>query len=128
AAFAASRCRFHGDKHLFSRLLSNRMPPPAVFALPYFQHYSEVGLFDTPWAVALSHTLFNIPLAVWILEGFMSGVPKALDETAFVYGYSFPRFFVRIFIPTIASRIGLACFLCFLFFWVGLLLAWALMA
>jgi hypothetical protein len=30
--------------------------------------------------------LFNIPLAVWILEGFMSGVPKELDETAYVDG------------------------------------------
>jgi glycerol transport system permease protein len=57
-----------------------------------------VGLFDTPWAVALAHTLFNIPLAVWILEGFMSGVPKELDETAYVDGYSFPAFFIRIFL------------------------------
>ena len=99
------------------------MAPPAVFVLPFFQLYSAVGLFDTPWAVALAHTLFNIPLAVWILEGFMSGVPKALDETAFVDGYSFPRFFIRIFIPTIAAGIGVACFFCFMFSWVELLLA-----
>jgi glycerol transport system permease protein len=123
AAYAFSRYRFLGDKHLFFWLLSNRMAPPAVFALPFFQLYSEVGLFDTPWAVALSHTLFNIPLAVWILEGFMSGVPKALDETAFVDGYSYPRFFIRIFIPTIAAGIGVACFFCFMFSWVELLLA-----
>jgi glycerol transport system permease protein len=123
AAYAFSRYRFLGDKHLFFWLLSNRMAPPAVFVLPFFQLYSAVGLFDTPWAVALSHTLFNIPLAVWILEGFMSGVPKALDETAFVDGYSFPRFFIRIFIPTIAAGIGVACFFCFMFSWVELLLA-----
>ena len=123
AAYAFSRYSFLGDKHLFFWLLSNRMAPPAVFALPVFQLYSEVGLFDTPWAVALSHTLFNIPLAVWILEGFMSGVPKALDETAFVDGYSYPRFFIRIFIPTIAAGIGVACFFCFMFSWVELLLA-----
>ncbi len=123
AAYAFSRYRFLGDKHLFFWLLTNRMAPPAVFALPVFQLYSEVGLFDTPWAVALSHTLFNIPLAVWILEGFMGGVPTALDETAFVDGYSFPRFFFRIFIPTIAAGIGVACFFCFMFSWVELLLA-----
>ena len=128
AAYAFSRYRFLGDKHLFFWLLSNRMAPPAVFALPVFQLYSEVGLFDTPWAVALSYTLFNIPLAVWILEGFMSGVPKALDETAFVDGYSFPRFFFRIFIPTIAAGIGVACFFCFMFSWVELLLAKTLTA
>ena len=123
AAYAFSRYRFLGDKHLFFWLLSNRMAPPAVFVLPFFQLYSAVDLFDTPWAVALSHTLFNIPLAVWILEGFMSGVPKALDETAFVDGYSFPRFFIRIFIPTIVAGIGVACFFCFMFSWVELLLA-----
>jgi glycerol transport system permease protein len=123
AAYAFSRYRFLGDKHLFFWLLTNRMAPPAVFALPFYQLYSAVGLFDTPWAVALAHTLFNIPLAVWILEGFMSGVPKELDETAYVDGYSFWRFFIRIFMPTIAAGIGVACFFCFMFSWVELLLA-----
>ena len=65
-------------------------PRPAVFALPFFQLYSAIGLFDTHIAVALAHCLFNIPLAVWILEGFMSGVPKEIDETAYIDGYSFP--------------------------------------
>src|SRR5690606_19562200 len=95
AAYAFSRYRFLGDKHLFFWLLTNRMAPPAVFALPFFQIYSAVGLFDTHIAVALAHCLFNIPLAVWILEGFMSGVPKELDETAYVDGYGFWRFFVK---------------------------------
>jgi glycerol transport system permease protein len=123
AAYAFSRYRFLGDKHLFFWLLTNRMAPPAVFALPFLQLYSAVGLFDTHIAVALAHTLFNVPLAVWILEGFMSGVPKELDETAYVDGYSFPRFFIRIFIPTIAAGIGVAAFFCFMFSWVELLLA-----
>jgi glycerol transport system permease protein len=123
AAYAFSRYRFLGDKHLFFWLLTNRMAPPAVFALPFFQLYSAVGLFDTPIAVALAHCLFNIPLAVWILEGFMSGVPKELDETAYVDGYSFWRFFIRIFIPTIAAGIGVVMFFCFMFSWVELLLA-----
>ena len=123
AAYAFSRYRFLGDKHLFFWLLTNRMAPAAVFALPFFQLYSAIGLFDTHIAVALAHTLFNIPLAVWILEGFMSGVPKELDETAYVDGYSFPAFFVKIFLPTIAAGIGVAAFFCFMFSWVELLLA-----
>ena len=123
AAYAFSRYRFLGDKHLFFWLLTNRMAPPAVFALPFYQLYSAVGLFDTPWAVALAHTLFNIPLAVWILEGFMSGVPKEIDETAYLDGYSFPRFFIRIFLPLIKSGVGVTAFFCFMFSWVELLLA-----
>jgi glycerol transport system permease protein len=128
AAYAFSRYRFLGDKHMFFWLLTNRMAPPAVFALPFFQFYSAIELFDTHIAVALAHCLFNIPLAVWILEGFMSGVPKELDETAYVDGYSFPRFFFKIFVPTITAGIGVAAFFCFMFSWVELLLAKTLTA
>jgi len=123
AAYAFSRYHFMGDKHLFFWLLTNRMAPPAVFALPFFQLYSSVGLFDTHIAVALAHTLFNVPLAVWILEGFMRGVPKEIDETAYIDGYGFGRFFVKIFMPLIASGIGVAAFFCFMFSWVELLLS-----
>jgi glycerol transport system permease protein len=123
AAYAFSRYQFLGDKHLFFWLLTNRMAPPAVFALPFFNLYSAIGLFDTPWAVALAHCLFNVPLAVWILEGFMSGVPREIDETAAIDGYSFPRFFIKIFMPLIASGVGVAAFFCFMFSWVELLLA-----
>lgn len=94
-----------------------------VFLLPFFQLYSSIGLFDTHIAVALAHCLFNVPLAVWILEGFMSGVPKEIDETAYIDGYSFPKFFVKIFIPLIGSGIGVTAFFCFMFSWVELLLA-----
>lgn len=123
AAYAFSRYNFIGDKHLFFWLLTNRMAPPAVFALPFFQLYSSVGLFDTHIAVALAHTLFNVPLAVWILEGFMRGVPKEIDETAYIDGYEFFTFFRKIFMPLIASGIGVAAFFCFMFSWVELLLS-----
>ena len=123
AAYAFSRYSFMGDKHLFFWLLTNRMAPPAVFALPFFQLYSSIDLFDTHIAVALAHCLFNVPLAVWILEGFMRGVPKEIDETAYIDGYSFGRFFVKIFMPLIASGIGVAAFFCFMFSWVELLLS-----
>ena len=123
AAYAFSRYRFLGDKHLFFWLLTNRMAPPAVLALPFFNLYSAIGLFDTPWAVALAHCLFTVPLAVWILEGFMAGVPREIDETAALDGYAFPKFFAKIFLPMIASGVGVAAFFCFMFSWVELLLA-----
>ena len=123
AAYAFSRFRFLGDKHMFFWLLTNRMAPAAVFALPFFQLYSSVGLMDTHIAVALAHCLFNVPLAVWILEGFMSGIPKEIDETAFIDGYSFPRFFITIFIPLIRAGVGVTAFFCFMFSWVELLIA-----
>lgn len=123
AAYAFSRYRFIGDKHVFFWLLTNRMAPPAVFVLPFFQLYQTLGLIDTHIAVAVAHTLFNIPLAVWILEGFMSAIPREIDETAYLDGYSFPRFFLRIFLPLIKTGVGVTAFFCFMFSWVELLMA-----
>ena len=123
AAYAFSRYRFLGDKHVFFWLLTNRMTPPAVFLLPFFQLYSTVGLMDTHIAVAMAHLLFNVPLAVWILEGFMSGIPREIDETAYIDGYSFPAFFVKVFLPLIKAGVGVTAFFCFMFSWVELLLA-----
>ncbi len=123
APYAVSRYKILGDKHMFFWLLTNRMAPPAVFLLPFFQLYSTFGLIDTHIAVAISHCLFNVPLAVWILEGFMSGVPREIDETAYIDGYSFPRFFATIFVPLIRTGIGVTAFFCFMFSWVELLLA-----
>ena len=123
AAYAFSRYHFLGDKHLFFWLLTNIMAPPAVFLLPFFELYQSVGLYDTHIAVALAHTLFTVPLAVWILEGFMSGVPKEIDETAYLDGYSWPRFFLTIFLPLIRSGVGVTAFFGFMFSWVELLLA-----
>ena len=123
AAYAFSRYRFLGDKHVFFWLLTNRMTPAAVFLLPYFQLYTTLGLMDTHLAVALAHLVFNVPLAVWILEGFMSGIPREIDETAYIDGYSFPKFFFKIFLPLIKAGVGVAAFFCFMFSWVELLLA-----
>ena len=123
AAYAFSRYTFSGDKHLFFWLLTNRMAPAAVFLLPFFQFYQSIKLFDTHLGVALAHMLFNVPLAVWILEGFMSGVPRQLDEIAEIDGYKFPRFFLTVFIPMIRSGIGVTAFFLFMFSWVELLIA-----
>lgn len=121
AAYAFSRFKFGAKPHLFFWLLTNRMAPGAAFALPMFILFSNFGLFDTVWAVALAHCLFNVPLAIWILEGFMSGIPKEIDETAFIDGYGFFRFFRKIFLPLISQGIGVTAFFAFMFSWVELL-------
>lgn len=123
AAYVFSRYRFLGDRQLFFWLLTNRMAPPAVFLLPFFQLYSAIGLFDTPLAVALAHCLFTVPLSVWILEGFFSGVPRSMDEMARLDGHGFGYFFFRVFLPLNRGAIGVTLFFCFMFSWVELLLA-----
>lgn len=123
AAYGFSRYSFLGDRHLFFWFLASRMTPPAAVAIPLFQLYSTLGIIDTHFAVALAHCLFTVPIAVWILEGFISAVPRELDEIAQLDGYSFPHFFIKILLPAIAPGIGVTAFFCFIFSWVEILLA-----
>ncbi len=126
AAYAISRRNFFGHRGLFFGLLMFRMMAPAILLVPFVQIFSELDLIDTHIAVALAHCFFNVPLAIWILEGFISSVPREMDESAMLDGYSFPRFFAKILLPQIAPGIAVAAFFCFMFSWIEFLLANAL--
>ena len=123
AAYAFSRYSFVGDKHLFFGFLTLRMTPPVVMVLPVFLVFSALNLINTPLAIALAHCLFNVPISIWVLESFISAIPKELDETAFIDGYSLFRFFTRILIPLMAPGIAVATFFCFMFSWVEVVFA-----
>ena len=123
AAFAFSRYSFLADRHLFFWFLVSRMTPPAAVAIPLLQLYSSIDIVDTHVAVALAHCLFTVPVAVWILEGFISAVPRELDEIAMLDGYTLRQYFIRVLIPAIAPGIGGTAFFCFIFSWVEILLA-----
>ena len=123
AAYAFSRHSFVGDKHLFLAILVFRITPPVVLSMPMFQLFSNFNLINQVAGIALAHCLFNIPITIWILESFLSAIPKELDETAFLDGYSIPRFFYKILIPLMMPGIGVAAFFCFMFSWVEVVFA-----
>ena len=126
AAYAFSRYRFIGDKHLFFWFLASRMTPSAVLFLPMVQLYSEIGLMDRLFGVALAHCLITVPVAVWILEGFFKHIPIELDETSRIDGRGPVAFAFKILLPVAAPGIGVAAFFCFMASWVELILANAL--
>jgi glycerol transport system permease protein len=128
AAYAFSRGRFWGRRPLFFGFLLFRLIAPVILVVPFVEIFYDLGLFDTHLAVALAHCYFNVPIAVWILEGAISAVPREMDESALVDGHSFLGFFGRVLIPTIAPSIAVATFFCFIFSWVEYVLASALTA
>jgi glycerol transport system permease protein len=128
AAYAFSRYSSPMIRSLFFGLLMFRMMAPVILLVPFVQIFSDLNLFDTHIAVALAHCFFNVPIAVWILEGFVSAVPRELDESAAIDGYSRGGFFVKYLIPTLAPGIAVTAFFCFMFSWVEFLLSNALTA
>lgn len=123
AAYALARYRFLGDRHFLLIILVFRVTPPVVLSLPIFILFAKLGLVNSPIGIALVHCLFNLPIAIWILESFIRAVPPALDETAFLDGHSGPSFFFQHLIPAIAPGIGVAAFFCFTFSWVEVVFA-----
>ncbi len=124
AAYAFSRYRFLGDKHLFFWLLTDRMAPPVRCSCCRSSSCirpsaCSIPISRWPWRIACSMCRWRC--GFWKVS--MSSVPKEIDETAYIDGYSFPEFFVKIFIPLIGSGIGVTAFFCFMFSWVELLLA-----
>mgnify|MGYP001821349247 CR=1 FL=1 len=123
AAYAFSRHTFTGDRFLFFSFLTLRMTPPVVMILPVFLIFLKLDLVNTPLAIALAHCLFNVPISIWVLESFLSAIPRELDETAFMDGHSLFQFFTRRLIPQMAPGIAVASFFCFMFSWVEIVFA-----
>ena len=126
AAYAFSRFSFSGGRLLLFGFLAFRMMAPAILLIPFVEIFSRLNMIDTYSAVALAHCFFNVPLAIWILEGFISSVPKEMDDIASADGYSFPSYFLRILLPQIAPGIAVTAFFCFMFSWIEFLLSNAL--
>ncbi|WP_413718931.1 carbohydrate ABC transporter permease [Silicimonas sp. MF1-12-2] len=126
AAYAFSRFRFRGRRVLFFSLLMFRMMVPAILLVPFVQIFSALDMIDTYIAVALAHCFFSVPIAIWILEGFISGIPVEIDESAQADGYGTLRFFQKVLLPMIAPGAATAAFFCFMFSWVEFLLSNAL--
>jgi len=123
AAYALARFRFVGDRHFLLILLAFRVTPPVVLSLPIFILFARVGLINSPVGIALVHCVFNLPIAIWILESFIAAIPAEFDEMAFIDGHSRTSFFLRFLIPAIAPGIAVAAFFCFIFSWVEVVFA-----
>ncbi|MEO6610070.1 MAG: carbohydrate ABC transporter permease [Aestuariivirga sp.] len=128
AAYAFSRSEFRLKKPLFVGLLFFRLLAPIIMVVPFTEIFYDIGLFDTHIAVALAHCYFNVPIAIWILEGAISAIPPEMDQSANIDGHSLFSFLGRVLIPTIAPTIAVAAFFCFVFSWVEYVLSGALTA
>ena len=122
-AYALSRFRMPGAMLIFGVLLIMRMIPVIALAIPLFAVFAAIGLLDTVWALILSHTAAKLPVAVWLLLGFMQDVPKEIEEAAQSDGAGTMRTLVQIVAPLIAPGIGASAVITFLFTWNDLLLA-----
>ncbi|MET9801014.1 carbohydrate ABC transporter permease [Streptomyces sp. NPDC006368] len=97
AAYGFTRTDFRGRKALFGLVLAGIMVPPQVLIAPLFAEMVQLGLVDTYWGVILPQVA--VPAMVFILVKFFEGVPRELEEAAFVDGAGRWRVFWTIVMP-----------------------------
>jgi multiple sugar transport system permease protein len=116
-AYGFSRFRVKGEADLLFFILSTRMLPPVVVAIPMFLMYRVVGLNDTHWGLIILYTAFNLSFSVWLMKGFIDEIPKEYEEAALVDGYTRMEAFFRIVIPEAATGIAATAVFCFITAW-----------
>jgi multiple sugar transport system permease protein len=116
-AYGFSRFRVKGEADLLFFILSTRMLPPIVVAIPMFLMYRAVGLNDTHLGLILLYTAFNVSFAVWLMKGFIDEIPREYEEAALVDGYTRMQAFFKVVLPEAATGIAATAVFCFITAW-----------
>ena len=101
-ALAISRFRFRGRRSFILALLLIQMLPAEGLFIAQYRMMSSIGLLNNVLGLALLYTAAVVPFTVWMLRGFVAGVPVELEEAAMVDGLSRTRAFLRITFPLLA--------------------------
>lgn len=85
-AYAFSRFLFMGKDALLLGVLVTQFIPPVVIVLPFFTLFKELRLLDTRIALIILNLSFVLPFAIWMIKGFIDGIPTEIEEAALVDG------------------------------------------
>ena len=116
AAYAFAWMPFPGRDALFVAVFALQIVPLQVALIPLLDRYVKFGLGASYWSVWLSHTIFALPLATFLIHNFMRELPAELMEAARVDGAGHVTIFFRILLPLLTP--ALAAFGIFQFLWV----------
>jgi multiple sugar transport system permease protein len=111
ASYVFSRFRSRALSFAFSWLLLIRMTPAVSLAVPIFLMMSSYKLIDTYLGLALIHAMLSLPLAIWLLRGFLDSIPVELEEAAYIDGASLFQVWRYVVLPLATPAVAVtACF------------------
>ena len=116
-AYGFSRFRLPGEQDWLFFILSTRMLPPVVVAIPMFLMYRAVGLVDSHLGLIILYTAFNLSFSVWLMKGFIDEIPKEYEEAALVDGYTRMEAFFKVVLSQAATGIAATAVFCFITAW-----------
>jgi multiple sugar transport system permease protein len=108
--------------------LSLRFLPPVAVVIPYFAIVRTIGLYNQLPALVIVYSIFNLPLAIWMLRGFLDEIPMEIEEAALTDGASRWYAFRAILLPLSRTAILAVAIIVFAFDWAEFLFAFILTA
>jgi alpha-glucoside transport system permease protein len=123
AAYAFAWIDFKGRDLLFVAVFALQIVPIQVTLIPLLSQYVDWGLAGSFWTVWLSHSIFALPLAVFLLHNFMKDIPRSLVEAARMDGAGHVKIFFRVLLPLLVPAIAAFGIFQFLWVWNDLLVA-----
>lgn len=121
AAYGLSRYKFKGHSTVLFAMLATQMFSPVVFLISLYQIVRAYGLLNTYTSVIFAAAALSVPMAVWLLHGFLSTVPVEIEEAANVDGASRLQSIVRIVTPLAAPGLAMVSIYSFIAGWNNLL-------
>jgi len=125
AAYGLARFKLRAglDRRLSMWILSTRMFPPIVTAVPLFLMMRDLRLLNTITALVIVYTALNLPFVVWMMRGFFRELPKELEEAAMVDGDSRLGALRRVILPLVTPGLAATAVFCLIVSWNEFLLA-----
>lgn len=123
ASFALSRVRFRGRGLLLLTILGVSMFPQMAVLAGLFELIRFLGIYNTPWALIFSYTIFTLPFTVWVLTTFMRDLPIEIEEAAIVDGATPWVIITRVFMPLMWPALVTTGLLAFIGAWNEFLFA-----
>lgn len=116
AAYAFAWIEFRGRNVLFVAVFALQVVPIQITLIPLLKTYVGLDINGSFWTVWLSHSIFALPLAIFLLHNFMKDIPASLVEAARVDGAGHVKIFFRVLLPLLVPAV--ASFAIFQFLWV----------
>jgi multiple sugar transport system permease protein len=122
ASYALSRFHFAGRNSMLFFVLVTQMFSPVVLIVGLYQLAQSYSLLNTLTGLVITNCAFTLPMAVWLLHGYLKNIPITLEQAAFVDGCSRIKGVFKIVMPLAAPGIAMSAIYAFIMAWNDLLI------
>nr|WP_082376457.1 carbohydrate ABC transporter permease [Nocardiopsis sp. NRRL B-16309] len=123
AAVAVARFRFRMRTAVLVMVLVVQMVPLEALVIPLFLQVRDLGMLNTLLGLGVVYVALSLPLAVWMMRGFVAAVPAEVEEAAYIDGASWPRMFWSVLFPLVAPGLVATAIFAFIIAWNEFVLA-----